>query len=243
MSIVNRIKGFVRTVTGAPPLTIADCASTDNVIDYKISGNSVRDGNPTPDAPVEVQSVGDLVTEGEQAGKYKIPVIVTCGDKTETIDIYLDEPLRKLGGHADYIDFDSKKIVRNIIRQDFKGLSWRKGSYTFNYAETTKQKTGTSVLSNVLPTASVTTSQGQGINIANTNTIRVRWDDMFPTLTDWTNYIKNNESYIVYVRNSSIEEEIDLPQLLQFKGTTTYKFGTVVQPSNMEVTYYSTVKE
>ena len=44
--------------------------------DYSIYGSSIQDGTPTPDNPVEVQSVGDLVTEGEHAGKYKIPVNV-----------------------------------------------------------------------------------------------------------------------------------------------------------------------
>lgn len=44
--------------------------------DYSIYGSSIQNGTPTPDNPVEVQSVGDLVTEGEHAGKYKIPVNV-----------------------------------------------------------------------------------------------------------------------------------------------------------------------
>ena len=31
-----------------------------------------------------------------------------------TTSIYLDEPLRKVGTYADYIDFENKKVVRNI---------------------------------------------------------------------------------------------------------------------------------
>ena len=54
---------------------------------YRIYGNSIQNGEPTPDTPVEVESVGDLVTldncetYGSDAcnnvGKYVIPIKVT----------------------------------------------------------------------------------------------------------------------------------------------------------------------
>ena len=43
MSIVNSVKGFVRTVTGVPPLTLPDCVDEDSVIDYSITGEGVGD--------------------------------------------------------------------------------------------------------------------------------------------------------------------------------------------------------
>ena len=58
MSVVNRVKGFVRTVMGIPPLTLPDCVDEDSLIDYTIEGNSVQNGTPTPENPVEVESVG-----------------------------------------------------------------------------------------------------------------------------------------------------------------------------------------
>lgn len=63
MSIINNISGgvagFVRTVMGLLPLTLNDCVDSDSIIDYKIYGESVQDGTPTPDAPVEIGSVGE----------------------------------------------------------------------------------------------------------------------------------------------------------------------------------------
>lgn len=44
---------------------------------YKIYGNSIQDGEPSPESPVEIQSVGELVTEGEHKGKYKITVVTS----------------------------------------------------------------------------------------------------------------------------------------------------------------------
>ena len=49
-----------------------------NLRNYEIYGNSVQDGTPSPDTPIEIQSVGDLVTDtaSEYYGKYKIPITV-----------------------------------------------------------------------------------------------------------------------------------------------------------------------
>lgn len=60
MSIVNQIKGFIRTISGAFPLTLTDCVDNKSITNYSIHGNSMQDGVPTPDAPIEVESVGEL---------------------------------------------------------------------------------------------------------------------------------------------------------------------------------------
>lgn len=44
--------------SGVPPLTLLKCKGVD-LVDYKIYGNSVQNGTPTPDTPIEVQSVGE----------------------------------------------------------------------------------------------------------------------------------------------------------------------------------------
>lgn len=59
MSIVNAVKGFVRKVSGTPPITLPDCVDNDSIISYSIEGNSVQNGEPTPENPIEVESVGE----------------------------------------------------------------------------------------------------------------------------------------------------------------------------------------
>ena len=83
--------------------------------DYKLYGNSIQDGTPSIENPIEVQSVGNLITDetSEYYGKYDIPIVVN----DTTTHIYLDEPLRKVGSYADYIDFKHQKDVRNIIKR------------------------------------------------------------------------------------------------------------------------------
>jgi len=55
--------------------------------------------------------IGESATSYEPYG-YKIPVAVG----SETYNIYLNEPLRKIGDTADYIDFSTGKLVRNVGR-------------------------------------------------------------------------------------------------------------------------------
>lgn len=74
MSIVNKVKGFIRTITGVLPLTLEGCVDEESIIDYTLYGQSVQDGTPTPETPVEVESVGEY---DETTGKYKIPIKVS----------------------------------------------------------------------------------------------------------------------------------------------------------------------
>ena len=76
MSITHKIKGFVRRATGTDSVKLEDCAGGD-WLDLDISGNSLQDGTPTPENPIEVQSVGEIVTDETDVnyGKYKIPVV------------------------------------------------------------------------------------------------------------------------------------------------------------------------
>ena len=107
------------TVSGYP-MTVTDHLGGENVLDYKIYGNSVQNGTPAADTPIDIQSVGDLVTDtaSEYYGKYDIPLYV---GGVLTTHIYLNAPLRKVGNSADYIDFKTQKVVRYIKEQTFDG--------------------------------------------------------------------------------------------------------------------------
>lgn len=53
--------------------------------------------------------------------KYKIPIKVSNGSDIVRTQITIDEPLRKVGNYVDYIDFENKKLVRNIEVIDSTG--------------------------------------------------------------------------------------------------------------------------
>ena len=70
----KKIAGYsVEEFSGEGSVVLENCYN-DKLHNAQIIGNSIQDGTPTPEAPIEVQSVGKLVTEGEYAGKYKILV-------------------------------------------------------------------------------------------------------------------------------------------------------------------------
>ena len=92
-----------------------------------------------------------------------------------TTNIYLDEPLRKIGDYADYIDFKNQKVVRNIEEID---------------------STGTLPLEESLQVLATPT-----------------------------------------------EETIELPNIPTHKGTTILSVDTIVEASNLNVSYKSFEKE
>ena len=71
--------------SGVPPITLQKCKNAD-LVDYKIYGESVQDGTPTPETPIEVESVGDYDLE---TGKYKIPVKVSGKNKFDINNVNL----------------------------------------------------------------------------------------------------------------------------------------------------------
>lgn len=102
---IDRQGAICKNYEGTPPLTFK--SSGRDLRNYRIYGNTV-DG----------ESVGDLVTEGEHAGKYCIPVMITNGTDTQTTNIYLPEPLRTVGSEAEYVDYKEQKqhrVRKNLL--------------------------------------------------------------------------------------------------------------------------------
>ena len=64
-------QGKYETVEGIPPLTLEKSLGKD-LRDYKLYGNSFQDGTPTPDTPIEVESVGEKTINLYEQKKEKI---------------------------------------------------------------------------------------------------------------------------------------------------------------------------
>ena len=77
-----------------------------------IYGNSEQNGVPSPETPVDIESVGDLITDVNDLnyGKYYIPLTLDG----ENVVIYLNEPLRKIGNYVDYLNIKSQKVIRYV---------------------------------------------------------------------------------------------------------------------------------
>jgi len=71
--------------TGALPITIN--ANGEPLIDYRIYGNTVHTGTPTPENPIMPIGCGELETTGAHAGQYKLPIL----SNSTVTNIYLGE--------------------------------------------------------------------------------------------------------------------------------------------------------
>lgn len=190
---------------------------------------------------------GNTVTEFEP---YQEPI---------TTNIYLDKPLSKIGDYADYIDFANRKMVRNIEQIYVSKVDARSSVTTHEYCV---------FLSNVNKKPYLEGSSGKSKGFAISNKFK-QSDVVYNDLYDYPNliqsYITNSGGYRLaytigdttvrtveaaqaaigdgfeayYVLETPTEELVELPQLPTLKGTTVYTVDTTIQPSNMEVSYYS----
>lgn len=70
-------KGYLCHASGYP-LTLTDCMA-EYPVSLSVVGNTIQDGTPSPDNPVEIQGVGDKAEDG-----YKIPVIFSGNNLSPT---------------------------------------------------------------------------------------------------------------------------------------------------------------
>lgn len=259
MSVVNSVKGFVRNITGVFPLTLTNCVDSRSIIDYTMYGNSVQNGTPTPDNPIEVESVGEF---DESTGKYKIPIKVSSNGKTVTTNIYLDEPLRKVS-NSDCLYYENQICARGVKEYICKGNEgWYKSGEKdglVRYYLGGKIPAGTarrrSILTNMYPQINNHLSDWWQLNTVQAWGFQTQpgWIGVcvsiedFPTVTDFKNFVATKYSegnpLKMYFEISATETPITLPPIPTFKGTSIISADTSVQPSNAEIEYYSNVKE
>ena len=198
--------------------------------DYAYVRLQIPNEGITADGNIAIQ-----LEEGNEATNY-VPY--------ETItNIYLDEPLRKVGSYTDYIDLRANKVVRNvrsltfnisdmdnyeeypgwqvdIIKNDYPSINNIIGAYT---AITTN-------ISN--------NNHSIGINTLNTSVMFLRKEIFNLTQTEWkTNYSDLNVE-ICYGLQKAEVEELNLPDIQMNNGYSVLSIETQLKPSNVELKYY-----
>ena len=111
-AIRDKIAERSEELSGIPPLSFTSKGKP--LTAWSITGNTVQNGTPTPENPVEVLGCGDYDSE---TGLYKIPV-ATSADGTEpiTTPIYLDSPLYKIGDYADRLSkTEEVRVVKELV--------------------------------------------------------------------------------------------------------------------------------
>lgn len=93
---------------------------------YTFEGNCYQASTPTPTVPVEIEEFGDLITSGDNAGLYDVPIT----SAEQTVHLILSEPLRKIGDYADSVDSEGV-VTRKIKKYEITGQEdwqWNNGT-------------------------------------------------------------------------------------------------------------------
>ena len=165
-------------------------------------------------------------------------------NNTLTTNIYLNEPLRKIGDYADYIDFKNSKVVRQLkhlrLTSDLNWISASSGSFPYKYCNVSDIASGvpdkTFMCNNYQIIAKNTYNTDQRI------CYRLNYNGFFVTdsnyvyVDDFNEMLDNNNVYVIYPINQT-EETIELPNIPTLKGNNILEVDTKTQPSNMEVIY------
>ena len=181
--------------------------------------------------------LGDTVTEYES---YKESI---------TTNIYLDEPLRKVGDYADYIDFENKKVVRNVRELKLSGNeTWTVFEpsnvnvyqlYTTNLDLKGLQYSAS--MSNIFPYGATVNTRpnykaGSYLITSGSNVGVQLYGLTHFTVQEWKNFLKTNNAYIYYILATPTETSINLPNIETLDGNTTLFINSDIQPSNIKLT-------
>ena len=161
-------------------------------------------------------------------------------------NIYLDEPLRKIGNYADSIDYASGKIIRNVKELVFTGNeTWNMENLSYGsnfYTMLSDAMAGNSykIYSNRFEyKTDGALSENYSCRISSSGNLNMRYSEI-TSATNFQEFLKTNNTTVVYALKTPIEETIDLPEITVSSLYTNYEILTDVGPSNF--TYEVEVK-
>ena len=234
-------KGFTRETSGTVPLTINGIGK--DLKDWSITGNTVQNGTPTPENPVEVQGVGDYDSE---TGMYKIPV-VTSADGTEpiTTPIYLDSPLYKIGNYADRLSkTEEVRVVKEFVLTGKENIDYNKlsGNSRFtvkNAFQTADYHIGfCSHYKYEFVNANNTVYHTSN----NTSSVIFIFDNNYTSAADFKSYLAAQYAAgtpvtVWHVLAKPTTETFTAPQIPTINGTTVIDVDMAVKPESIYIEY------
>jgi len=167
----------------------------------------------------------------------------------KTYNIYLNEPLRRVGSYIDYIDFESKSIVRNIKSETFnENSTWEKSSsnsYRFmSYVDNKYQVSSTTpkLLSNRfvyngtrnIGAIDLSYNASSGATTGKQLVFGLNLE----SLEDLKNWVASNNIVVDYPVPDASPVSISLPEISLNYGTNIISVDTTIAPYQADITYY-----
>lgn len=239
------------SVTAKIPLALSSDVKSGICVFINVASNANMNGATLEMRNLQVET-GSNVTEYE-------PYVGSV-----TKNIYLSEPLRRIGANVgyyykDYIDFKKQQVVRYVhetklidIMTTANGTQYTNGICSMRcLIEKNPPCWWVEPLSNWFKCE---------INSGTKKNVISFWEDLEymdcyisasdigldPVTSTTTNrtigdsmryYVADRDAYIIYATPTSTIESIEVPVIPTFKGTTIFEINVMTKPSNVEVIY------
>ena len=145
-------------------------------------------------------------------------------------NIYLDEPLRKIGNYVDYIDYKNQKLIKNVgvlnlnSEDNFKLIDNYFVLSLENYPKNDKELS----MSNYLEYGSSFLFDGDELKL------RIEGINTIEELKTW---LSDKKVEIYYPLNKSIVSSVELPEISLNKNYSDITIDTTIKPSNILIEY------
>lgn len=165
-----------------------------------------------------------------------------------TKEIYLKEPLRKIGDCVDMLDYKNKKVIRNIKSiQLNSSYDWRKytGSdaipnvYFANLGESIRQ-TNHSICSHFTYKSSVWAYGKVGEFCDHPSNSNKYFVTNKETVDEWKTWLDENNVILNFTKSTPTEETIEVPEIMTLDETTTLDIETL-EPSALIAKYWKQI--
>lgn len=227
---------------------VVDDASNRPVQNLRIFGRSTQDGTPTPDNPVEIQSVEN-------------PTISVNEQTLQTTHTLHGIPVASGGNYTDSngqqwicdeVDFERGVYVQRVGRLQIDGeAKWSTYTYqTQHYGfilwnTLDESHTRSRGLCNQFANVGSGSDECFWVGVANKNiyAITKEWYDR--GIDAWKEHLSENPLEIVYIRNTPIETPLTEAEIASFKTLHTNKPHTTVlndQSAHTEISYVADTK-
>ena len=221
-----------------------------STVNQCLGGNDLNETTITTTSTTKYLAIYLWITGAELTPDETInSLIIEKGDKItlNKYNIYLDEPLRKVGDVSDYIDFKNKKVIRNFKYIELtENDDWSLNTSVSNHFQVPvgdnyfNGNENYYVMSNYYKQSNTNTyycSEDYAVKSVDGNRIRFKNKD-YSTLEEWKKWLEGLEEklYVIYRLATSKEETIELPTISTKEGNYIIDINTNVKPT-IEVTY------
>ena len=150
--------------------------------------------------------------------------------------IYLNEPLRKVGDYADYIDFKEQKVVRNIKSELMYNKNWQYSEEKdIIYFADNNIESSEKALCTVSPDIINKTPEKPYIRPV-PGVFRIYNRGYWNNLDTFKTWLNEHQDYKVeYLISTPTEETIKLPNINTINGTNHLTVNSTLNPSHIEI--------